>query len=196
MILLGEEPEIREDVYCEPISHNLPLFRAINPGVTSDEDINLKLRQSNLELKLRQQKLGIHKFGNRNDSAIWEGKLEQWHKLTEQDLKERQLYNLLIPNSTLNNWVSVCKKRQQRIEQDVEIELTWLRIDRDSWWGIAFEMAQANNNQPTNNHFKRVVDRVSQTYYQPKLSVNNSYGYSSWLSRCLSQHFMIAKNNH
>jgi hypothetical protein len=179
--LLAEEPETREDLYAYQKPENVRKFREIAPYLRNREEINFKLREGNLELKLQQQKLGTQQFGNVKNSIIWEGNIEQWSKLTEQELKEHYLFN---PNSIpKDSWISVTKKREQRVERSVESELTWLAINGDRWWSIAFEMTQDSNEKHQLYVFKQAVDRASQTYYGPKLSVENSYGYGHWVSQ-------------
>ena len=75
------------------------------------------------------------------------------------------------------------KKREQRLELGVESELTWLRVNSDRWWSVAFEMTKNSKEKHQVNIFKQVVDRASQTYCGPKLSVDNSYSYGCWISK-------------
>ncbi|MGK7948477.1 MAG: hypothetical protein AB4368_06650 [Xenococcaceae cyanobacterium] len=125
--LLEEEPETREDIYACQNPDDLDKFRAIFPEITNREQINLKLREGNLELKLRQQKLGTQQFNNADNSVVWTGNIEQWHKLSGLEPIDSSLLSF---NSTDNtDWISVFKKRIQKIEQNVKSELTWLKID-------------------------------------------------------------------
>ncbi len=177
--LLAEEPETREDLYACRTPEDIKKFSAIASNIINPIAINLKLREGNLELKLRQYKLRKQRFGNLKNSAIWWGNIEQWYKLTERELKDSGLsVPHLIPQT---NWISVYKKRKQRIEAEVKRELTWLRSDRDCWWSVAFEMTKNSHDRERNNYFKKVIDRACQTYYGPKLSADNSYSYSRWL---------------
>lgn len=177
--LLPKEPEIREDLYAYQKLEDVRKFQKLEPYLRDREAVNLKLREGNLELKLRQQKLGTQQFGNVPNSVIWEGNIEQWCKLTQQELKEHHLFE---SSSILQNcWICVYKEREQRLEQGVESELTWLRINNECWWSVAFEMTKTNKSRKKDKYFQEVVNRACQTYYGPKLSANNSYSYSCWL---------------
>ncbi|HEY9772040.1 MAG TPA: hypothetical protein V6C71_26645 [Coleofasciculaceae cyanobacterium] len=174
--LLEDEPD-REDLYAE---QNLPsdrlkacLFRTVDP-----EAVNLKLRQGNLELKLRQQELGIYQFGQIDDSAIWSGKIEQWCKYSQQDLQDSNLLTADLVNQT--SWLSVHKRREQKTYRNVKIELTDLKVKSDRWWSIAFEMALDSKNQLSEQHLREVVEQAARSYQGAKLLSHNSYSYSSW----------------
>ena len=161
---LEEKPETREDLYAYRRAKDVDKFKAIalphsilaKPHLLNSKAINLKLREGKLELKLRQSELTTQLFKNGKNSVIWEGNIEQWCKLTEQELKNSGLFsNDLIPKA---DWISVYKKRQQKVEQGVESELTWLRFNNsdranaqqmDRWWSIAFEMTMDQSYQQT-----------------------------------------------
>ena len=106
-----------------------------------------------------------------------EGNIEKWCKFTEQEIVKYNLFKFI--NQKL--WVCVSKKRAQKIDKDVNIELTCLRIYSKYWWSLAFEMTTNNNIQQQRHYFFEVVNRASKTYYGPKLSAANSYSYSRWL---------------
>ncbi len=174
--LLGDEPD-REDLYAE---QNLfsdrqiaCLSRTVDP-----EAVNLKLRQGNLELKLRQQELGIYQFGQINDSAIWSGKIEKWCKYSQQDLQDFNLLTADLVNQT--SWLSVHKRREQKIYRNVKIELTDLKVKSDRWWSIAFEMALDSKTQLNEQYLREVVEQAARSYQGAKLLSHNSYSYSSW----------------
>lgn len=174
--------ETREDWYVYPaqnyLDRYLDKFKKFSSSRLNREEINLKLRQGNLELKLRQKECGTEVFSHLQQSRC-EGKVEQWCKFSEQELKEFNLHTHAILNETKG--ISVHKKRQQKIEQAVKSELTRLRINKESWWSIAFEMTQNNRNRQTDGYFKGVVKKACQTYNGTQLSTTNSYGYSCWL---------------
>lgn len=172
-----KQPEVRQDWYSDQDSINLDRFSRFSFPISSHDVVNLKLRQGNLELKLRTQKLGIYGFGQSEHVYNCEGKVERWSKLNEWELRE-----YVSPASLYNSgWVSVKKERLQKIEKDVEIELTRLEINGEAWWTVAFEMTQNSDDKKQNNYFQQVVEKACQAYRGPKLSANNSYGYSRWL---------------
>ena len=167
--------ETRKDWYAYPrssFSNKLDgfLFPKLKP-----EEINFKLRQNNLELKIRQpsENSGL---GNIKHSSIG-GKIEQWHKFDEGELRDVVIFK--SPSAKID-WISVDKKREQKIEQGVKSELTWLKINHESWWTIAFEMSQ-NDEKYQYSHFEKVVKTVLKNYPGSQLSNSNSYGYSRWL---------------
>ena len=189
--LLEEEPETREDLYACRTPKDINKFSVIASNITNPTAINLKLREENLELKLRQAEWKNQQFGNLKNPAIWWGNIEQWSKLTEQELKDSGLSAPnLIPKI---NWIPVYKKREQKLAADVKSELTWLRSDRESLWSVAFEMTKNSHDRENNNYFKQVIDRACQSYYGPKLSADNSYSYSRWLLELYPQTVFYSK---
>jgi len=182
--LLTEEPVIREDLYAYQTWAGVRKLRLLKPDISKMEEINLKLREGNLELKLRQQKLGTEQFSNSNKSARWEGNIEHWCKWTEEDLGQKYfLTDALISD---NPSIPVLKQRRQRIDHSVKSELTWLTIDNEHWWSVAFEMVADGNQKQQVNSFKQAVDRANKDYYGPPLSLENSYGYGHWLKNSVN----------
>ena len=175
--LLGEL-ETRKDWYAYFQSDSLDKLNGFSNRVVNREEVNLKLRQGNLELKLRQQEFGTYRFTQAKNSHICEGKVEQWCKLSEPDSKD----STLLTHNSLDelDWISVDKEREQKIEQSVKSELTCLKINHECWWTIAFEMTQNDRGEQQDNYFKNIVERACQTYYGPKLSAMNSCCYSKW----------------
>lgn len=138
--------------------------------------VNLKLRQGNLELKLREQS-SICRFQPSNQSSLFNGRVERWCKFDREELPK------FIPDSLVHSdsWLDVKKVRSQKIERGVAIELTALEIDGEFWWTIALEMPY----NPNESHasFIEVVERACQSYRSSELSIANSFGYSCWLDR-------------
>lgn len=177
---LFPEIEVREDWYFYAHIENQNQLKLLGCHLTRDEEFNLKLRQGNLELKLQQQELGTHHFGNIDGRAIWEGNVEEWCKWTEKDL-DRQSMLKSTSVITKNYGISVRKERQQRQIHHVKTELTLITIEDSLWWSIAFESIKDANNRQQNRDFNCVIDQACENYYGPKLSTNNSFGYSHWL---------------
>ena len=163
--------EIREDCYFCGDRESLKQFITI-PPTYSLQEINLKLREGNLELKLRQQQLETEKFGN------WQGKIEQWSKLSKPELEQ-----LLIAPPVKKDWIQVIKERKQKIQHNVKSELTRLSIDRNSWYSIAFEMPQDNSDEQL-PHFKQIVNDCALSAFKTlQLFPQNSYSYSQWIEK-------------
>ncbi|WP_319420625.1 hypothetical protein [Pleurocapsa sp. FMAR1] len=184
---LLEKLDTRKDWYaCQQKTFVDKIGRFSSRALNRDE-VNFKLRQGNPELKLRQQEFGTYGFGHQKrspsldaaQSFICEGKVEQWCKFGEQELKDPTFtaYDLLSETE----WIGIDKERRQKIEQGVASELTCLKINNEPWWSIAFELTQNNDDRQQDACFKEVVERACQTYCGPKLSATNSYGYSRWL---------------
>lgn len=167
------DKEIRTDRYA--VVKDTSWFKDLASDVDR-EGVNLKLRQGNLELKLRQQS-SIYRFQPLDQSSIFDGRVEQWCKLSPEELPES------VPDSLSHSasWISVKKEREQKIERGVEIELTSLDLGGESWWTIAFEMPLTNPKEPQESCFIEVVERACQSYQDPELSAANSSGYSRWL---------------
>ena len=169
--LLGSQT--RKDWYACSQPDYLNKFAKLLDRQLNPEEINLKLRQENLELKLRQPKLGTYIS---TSSHIHAGKIEQWYKFAWQELED-PLFN----NDLLNQlkWIGVHKERQQKILRGVKSELTHLKVNRQCWWSVAFEMTQ-NSVGREDNCFKKTVETCL-THADFELSATNSYGYSRWL---------------
>lgn len=187
------ELETRKDLYACIQANYLDKFARFSSHQLTLEEVNLKLRQGNPELKLRQQKFGTYKFSHSKHLHTCKGNVEQWYKFEPQELTD---FNLLNGNLLDEfNWVSIDKEREQKIEQGVKIELTRLKIDGEYWWSIAFEMTQDYRGEQPNSRFKEVVTTACQTYYEGKLSAINSYGYSQWLLEFLSRNLPHQKDD-
>ena len=176
--LLTPQGQTREDLYAYGnLKDYLNKFKEFAPNLARDQ-INLKLREGNLELKLRQKQFGIETFTHENDRSIWSGRVEQWCKLSQQQSKDAaSSFNL-----TDINWISVFKKRLQKSDRDVKSELTLLETNNSAWWSIAFEMPQSDNNVKV-NFFREVVEQAAKTYSGSKLLAANSCGYADWLDK-------------
>lgn len=139
--------------------------------------LNIKLRQGSLEVKWRKAELGSLYFGD-----SWEGKVEKWLKWICQDSEQQSI----MPTDIVAKrpWVTVKKKRVQRVYKSIAFELTQLNIKNDYWWSIALEMSEENTHQIDN--FKNIVSELSKTYRGQKLLADNSYAYPSWLTVVIS----------
>ena len=175
--LLTPEAETREDLYAYGNLDNYPNKLKEFTLNLADDQINLKLREGNLELKLKQQQFGIQTFTNENDRSVWEGRVEQWCKFNPPLLKDAAL-NF---DRTNINWISVYKKRLQKSDRGITSELTQLEIKGSAWWSIAFEMTQETNNART-NFFRKVIEQAAKTYSGPKLLAEDSCSYIHWLN--------------
>ena len=173
--LLTPEAQTREDLYAYGNkSDYLDKFQEFAPNLAPDR-INLKLREGNLELKLREQR-GIQTFTNYSDRSMWSGRVEQWHKFNLQQLKAA-----FLGNRTNFNWIPVYKQRLQKSDRGVESELTLVEANNTAWWSIAFEMTQEDNNVEI-KLFQEVIEQAAKTYRGSKLLAEDSYGYARWLN--------------
>lgn len=168
------ETEIRTDWYANHREDDADWLKNLTSRTLNREEVNLKLRQANLELKLRQQS-NIHRFVSSNPHAV-EGRVEQWCKHNEADLESSLPTNLWGGRG----WIGVDKEREQKIERGVASELTWLKANHEYWWTVAFEMSQGDR-RGGDSCFREVVENACQNYRGPKLSATDSYGYSRWV---------------
>jgi hypothetical protein len=160
--------EARQDIYLR---------------IPRSEALSFKLRQSNLELKLRRAELGIRQFSEvartAQKAVFWAGKVERWCKFSLNG--SAWLNNALTGVRKEKFWVAVKKVRWQRQDQGIFYELTQLEISDRAWWSIAFEMPEQEASQI--KHFENLVSRVTQNYPGSLLSADKSYAYPSWLLR-------------
>jgi hypothetical protein len=175
----GEElgfPEQRQDQYL---------------STAGCEHLGIKLRQSQLEIKWRQQQLGTVHFLNGS-----EGQVEQWIKWTCLDPATNTL--LTAEGRLEGPWISVLKIRSQRkykvsteqsfvevpvnesIDQGCTLELTELSVKDKSWWSLSFEAFGANSSLKDN--LQLVANQVIQSYPGTALQSQDSYAYPKWLS--------------
>ena len=175
--LLTPEAQTREDLYAYGnLDDYLNKFKQFAPNLTSDR-INLKLREGNLELKLREEQFEdriTHYYGDR----IWAGRVERWRKLNlqQQESPSNEIGDL--------NWIPVCKKRSQKSDRSVESELTLVETKDSAWWTIAFEMSTDNNLGV--DFFCEIVEQAALTYSGPKLLTEDSYSYAHWLDKFIT----------
>ena len=167
--------ETRTDWYANSKHDNSDWLHDFSSRTLNSEEVNLKLRQGNLELKLRQQ-FSAYRFERLKNFQVSAGKVEQWRKFDLQQLKDS------IPTDWLcdRRWVGVEKERTQKLERSVASELTWLKVNRECWWTVAFEMSHGDR-AGQESCFRKVVQQACQSYRGPELSATNSYGYSCWL---------------
>lgn len=153
-----ESPETREDWYLY-----LP---------TCDY-LGIKLRQGKLEIKWRQAEFKVLRFGD-----FVEGKAEKWAKWTCEDPTSK----CFIPAEVAGkeSWLSVKKKRSQRVYADCAVELTQLDINGKDWWSLAFEATGEDDKLMDN--LQTVASQVFQSYPGSKLQGKDSFAYPSWLS--------------
>lgn len=139
--------------------------------------LSIKFREGNIEIKFRQNELGIFPFLPHENldkfHRSWQGKIERWIKVEcTHDLS--QLYNFEPPT-----WIKVNKKRWQRLYENVEFEIGELEIDKTIWWTLAAEMEEDNKN--CEQQFKQAIQEFNQTYSGENLSAEKSYAYPSLL---------------
>ena len=177
--LLTSEAEIRKDLYAYgDLDGYVDKFKEFVPDLTK-EAINLKLREGNLELKLRESQFGIETFTREDDRSIWSGRVEQWCKFP-QELEAGFVEQIDI------DWIPVYKKRWQKSDRGVEGELTQLEINGCAWWSIAFEMTRKPNDVRAESQFHEVVEQAAKTYRGPELLAANSCGYVHWLYKLVT----------
>ena len=166
--------ETRTDWYANLRHDDSDWLNNFSSRILNSEEVNFKLRQGNLELKLRQ-KFSTYRF-DQSKNLVSVGKVEQWRKFDSQQLKES------IPLDWLRDrrWIGVDKERTKKLDRGVAIELTRLKVNRECWWTIAFEMSQGDGSEQ-DSYFRKIVQQACQSYCGPELSVTNSYGYSCWL---------------
>ena len=170
--LLTPKAETREDLYaCGDLHAYIDKFKEFAPNLVG-EAVNLKLREGKLELKLKQKQFGIQTFTDKDDRSIWSGRIEQWCKLSQQELEAAFNFEDL-------NWISVYKERSLKSFRGVRGELTRLETEGNAWWSIAFEMTTDNNFRA--NFFHEVVEQAAKTYDGPQLLAEDSCGYVRWL---------------
>lgn len=151
--------------------------------------LGLKLRQKGLEVKWRQAELEAVRFGNR-----WEGKAEKWLKWVCVETEAPVAADILATGV----WVTVKKKRSQRlyqvseegltpvpveapIPQGCSVEITQLSINGEEWWTIAFE--SFGHDSYLMENLQIVAGWVSKSYPGQKLTLDNSFAYPQWLNR-------------
>ncbi len=152
-----ESPENREDWYLY-----LP----------NCDCLGIKLRQGKLEIKWRQAELKALRFGD-----LVEGKAEKWAKWICEDPTSK----CFIPAEVAGkeSWLSVKKKRSQRVYQDCAVELTQLDINGKDSWSLAFEATGEDDKLMDN--LQAVASQVFQSYRGSELRSQDSYAYPQWL---------------
>ena len=160
--------------------------------VPGHEYLGLKLRQGNLEVKLRQAELGVQSL-----ATSWQGRVEQWVKWSADS--SDPIVAMGEQSIAQGTWVSVQKRRSQRryevspnqtcvavpIGQSMSagctMELTQLTINHTDWWSLAFE-ATGDRSLAS---LKTVVDWVSCTSCPIQPKAEDSYAYPHWLLKAV-----------
>ncbi len=153
--------------------------------------LGIKLRQGRLEVKWRQAELGSVIFGDRV-----EGKAEKWGKWLCEDPTAKSFQPATVVGEKA--WVGIKKVRSHRqyqvlpdksliavpvaepIDQGCTVELTELSVGGKAWWSLAFEAFGKDDCLML--HLQTVASYVFKTDSGPKLAVEDSYAYPSWLS--------------
>ncbi len=152
-----EPPEEREDLY---------LYSPEN------DYMGIKLRQGRLEIKWRKAELGVLRFGDRV-----EGKAEKWGKWLCEDPTSESFQPKDVVGK--KSWMSVKKVRSQRQYENCGVELTQLSVRGNNWWSFALEAT--GGDVSLMNNLQTVASSVFKSYRNPKLQVQDSYSYPSWL---------------
>ncbi|TAF58557.1 MAG: hypothetical protein EAZ60_02600 [Oscillatoriales cyanobacterium] len=168
-------PEEREDLYLL---------------IPSCDYLGVKLRGKNLQVKWRQEELGVMPFGNR-----WEGKAEKWLKWICADTMAPLPADIIATGK----WVKVKKKRAQRlyqvsapgvlmsvpveapIPQGCIVEITQLNVNGTASWTLGFEAFGSENFLAES--LQTVANWTSKSYQAQKLKAEDSSGYPTWLAR-------------
>jgi hypothetical protein len=178
-------PEVREDVYL---------------WVPQCEFLGVKHRQGRLEIKWRQQQLGVWSISDRCS-----GNAEIWIKWLCVDPEGD---NMLPANATSQSfdqaqdrptWIGVQKKRQQRMYACLEnhqikpitadewvscgggVELTQLTVAEKDWWTLGVEVF--GEGRDLSEVLKAIASTVTASYTGETISADHSFGYPALLAR-------------
>jgi hypothetical protein len=152
------------------------------------DSLGIKLREGNVEIKLRQCKLGTVQFHQQVA-----GQVEHWRKWSFA-LAVAPLQDLLVPTSA---WLPVHKSRRLRryqvaadealslISPDVypdrgcDLEVTQVRVHSQAWWTVGFEAFGPEARLRKN--LCRAVEQVLKNPPPLALTVDDSFAYPRWL---------------
>ncbi|MEC4895330.1 MAG: hypothetical protein SAL07_10240 [Oscillatoria sp. PMC 1051.18] len=151
-------PEERTDLYLSA------------PGC---DNLGIKLRQGNLEVKWRKAELGEKDFGE-----IAQGKAEEWVKLTCVDDSLESLLTAAVKEK--KTWIAVEKQRSQRRYQNCNLEITQVHLEKELWWTIAFETLTEILSL---DDFVTTVGDLLSSYPGEKLLAADSFGYAALISQ-------------
>lgn len=157
---------------------------------SSSPDMGVKLRQGNLEVKYRQEKLGEIEIKGDNI-----GQVEQWSKwICIDDTAKFTPENI----ADRSGWVKVAKIRYQRLYQveftdqikltsisqptdgAAAIELTQLQVNGQNWWTVACEYLGSRID--LKSRFNPLVQLLLSDYPLPTSNLSISCGYPEWLN--------------
>lgn len=174
-----EQGEIPSDIYDWFMFNGLGEMKA-SPETRTDcyfqlpsvENFSLKIREGNLELKVRQKSLGKHCF-----NQVYEGKLEQWQKWSvDSSVLEKLLY--FVPDFWL---VSIQKKRWLRCYQTIQLELSQLTTSQGQWWSLAVELEKNTETETVPSFLLNFIQKLFKTFPQKSYRLQTSYAYPKWL---------------
>lgn len=142
------------------------------------EDVGIKWREGNLEVKWRQSELGSRAFGE-----VWQGQMERWLKWS----CEAETPNGFVENAIASRrWISIQKVRQQRqskyAEGNCAVELSQLQIEQQTWWSLAFEAT--GNNDCLELILEQTLEQIQQRDRPiSSFTLKNSYAYPRFLTQ-------------
>ncbi|MDI9635389.1 hypothetical protein QQ054_15410 [Oscillatoria amoena NRMC-F 0135] len=154
--------EQRQDIYLD---------------LSNREDLGIKLRQNNLEVKWRETQ-----FGSRIWENLGEGYSERWMKWSCPDKIVPEFAQQAIASS---RWIAIDKIRYQRHHQQAEgkcaLELSQLQLKQQTWWSFAAEATGDRSSLET------LLDRTLKQLCQrdrpcPQFELAASYSYPHFLS--------------
>ncbi len=150
-------PEEREDLY---------LYAA------GCDYLGIKFRQNKLEVKWRQEELGVL----RADKV--EGKAEKWVKWSCKDPTPESF--LVASVAEKGEWVSVKKVRSQRLYETCAVEIAQVNIRDNDWWSLGFETLGEDEHLMDN--LKAVASQLFQSYHGSLLQAQDSFAYPKLLA--------------
>jgi hypothetical protein len=158
--------------------------------VPSCDNIGIKIRNSRLEIKRRQD---VHPY--HTSKLNISGNIEWWERWEWNDKTACTEIEKLIYKDNKNPWISIGKRRWQKkfsvhnnvlipvpshvLHFDLVVEITELGLNRKSWWTIGFDLFNEQN--------RSFLDQLIESYPILQLGVDlnkaRSFGYPQWLSQ-------------
>ncbi|EAZ91482.1 hypothetical protein [Crocosphaera chwakensis] len=151
----------------------------------NNHSMSVKLRENVLEMKWKDNNFDSVRLNLAEDcNSSWQGFIERWIKWRHNKPLSSDLQKIVKNNINNPTWIAVHKTRWQKLYQNVEIEISEIKINRKYYWSLAFEMEETLENSI--DTFQQAITDVYKTVNQLQLENDQCYAYPSLLLKHLS----------
>ncbi|ACB50725.1 hypothetical protein cce_1375 [Crocosphaera subtropica ATCC 51142] len=151
----------------------------------NNASMSVKLRENVIEMKWKDNNFDSPELKLEQDhTSIWQGNIERWIKWRHNQPLASNLQTVIRTDGNNFPWIAINKKRWQKLHNNVEIEISEIKINQRQYWSLAFEMEE--NPKQSIHTFSQAITDVYKTTKQLFLGNEQCYAYPSLLLKHLS----------